>query len=799
LAYLYVGDLKLGMDRRRPQSTGVPGTLWKAENVVINRGGDVERAKKFVSTYTLPTNTFGMASLNGQLYVFGSATAPTMPVHVQYQRLQAGGVRATGTVTITAGTASPGVNKVSALTVNSVALLSAAVDWITSHTATATALASAINAYTTTSGYTAAAVGAIVTITAVFHGTTPNGYVVDATGAGDVTTTDVNLASGTTATMTRVLDVKSFGDALYVVAEFNDGTIYHFHDGVRVSDWDTISDTNADYAAVAEALALRVELNAAIHAVAVGNKVIITAAVAGTSFTCSGAVTDNGSTTTPTATATQLTANVAAVAEVRATGTVTITAGTASAGVNKISSVTVNAVELLVSAVDWIASHSATANALAIAVNNNSAVSGYTAVAVGTSVTLSAAVGTGTTPNGYVVAATVAGTVTTSTTNLAGGVAAVTAVAQVYEVVISAASFDATDLWKVTVNGTLYQTTGRGAGAGTSIYIQKGRVYSTARSLFRYCVLDDATDWTTTAAPATDAGFINLATDSEGSQRLIGAATYQGNAAIFSRDSVRIYALSADATENTIVDTLEQTGTMAMRSITPYGNLDVYYLDESGIRSIRSRDGYDAAYVSDVGSAIDGFVQDWMADVDEDTLSRAVAAIDPTDGRYLLAIDDRLFSLSYYPSSKITAWSYIDPGFSISDLLRVQRRIYARSADAIYLYGGADGDTYPSASAQITVVETPFMSGNDPAGAKGELAFDMACENEWLVEVLVDPSDTTKLVTVGVVDYVTYNRSSIKLPGIGTLSLFALRFTCSAAGAASLSNFALHYEKEGAG
>ena len=52
---------------------GVPGTLWLGRNVVISRGGDIERMKKFVPKYELPAGTFGMTEILGQLYVFGSA------------------------------------------------------------------------------------------------------------------------------------------------------------------------------------------------------------------------------------------------------------------------------------------------------------------------------------------------------------------------------------------------------------------------------------------------------------------------------------------------------------------------------------------------------------------------------------------------------------------------------------------------------------------------------------------------------------------------------------------------------
>ena len=108
----------------------------------------------------------------------------------------ADGTAATGTVEVTAGTNSAGVNKVSGITVNSVEIMAGAEDWVTSHTATATAIKDSINAKHSVPEYTASSSGATVTITAVKFGTTVNTFVVAATVAGDVSTTDVNMASG---------------------------------------------------------------------------------------------------------------------------------------------------------------------------------------------------------------------------------------------------------------------------------------------------------------------------------------------------------------------------------------------------------------------------------------------------------------------------------------------------------------------------------------------------------------------------------------------------------------------------
>src|SRR3546814_12010142 len=69
--YLLIEDFKLGLDRRRSRETGVPGSLWTLVNAHITRGGEIERMKKPVPAYTLPSGTFGMAP--DRLTVFGSA------------------------------------------------------------------------------------------------------------------------------------------------------------------------------------------------------------------------------------------------------------------------------------------------------------------------------------------------------------------------------------------------------------------------------------------------------------------------------------------------------------------------------------------------------------------------------------------------------------------------------------------------------------------------------------------------------------------------------------------------------
>lgn len=116
--------------------------------------------------------------------------------------------RATARLTVTGGTANPGVNKLSSLKVNGVEILNGAVDWATSNTATATAIAASINAKTSAPDYTATSYGAeVLVIAASGTGATPNGFVLLPTVAGDVTVGSLKDMSGGSMELNQVNSV----------------------------------------------------------------------------------------------------------------------------------------------------------------------------------------------------------------------------------------------------------------------------------------------------------------------------------------------------------------------------------------------------------------------------------------------------------------------------------------------------------------------------------------------------------------------------------------------------------------
>lgn len=601
------------------------------------------------------------------------------------------------------------------------------------------------------------------------------------------------LQAPSAAAMTRILDAKAFNGQMYAIAEYDDGNVHHFYNGARVTGWDTVADSIASFEILAQYLAAKVSEDSEVEADAFGTSILITSTNPGTDFTVAKSTVNNGAVNDQDITLTTVQANVAPVAEVRATGSIQVTGGSLNPGVNKVDDITVNGVSLLAASVNHTGTAAGTAGALVTAINNETANHGYTAVSVGDTVTITAAVGTGATVNGHVVASSIPGTsnVTLALVNIAGGVTEVEAVAKVVTADLIG-TLETTDQFTITINGTDYDATPRGAATGKSLYVYRSRVYSPVASIIRYCVINTPTDWTTTTTTA-DAGFLNVSNDSDGAEIIIGLADYNNLTAVFTEDNIYIYSLSADNSLNSLVTVLRNTGTRARHSIISYGNRDVFYLDESGVRSIQARDSSGDASVDDVGTVIDTFVQDYVATIDEAKVPRAASAVEPTDNLFFKLIGNRIFILSRYPKVKISAWTFMEPPFTPTHLARTPRRLYARDTDKIYLYGGVSKTEYDDDSTALPEVQLPFVSARDEARIKMITGFDLACTGEWEVKVLPNPRDDTKQISAGIFRRTTYDMPHAKVPG--ETSHIALNLTGKSAGVATLSSLAIHFEK----
>lgn len=621
----------------------------------------------------------------------------------------------------------------------------------------------------------------------------------DASEAGNVPSgvTHILTQHPTPSTaLNKVLDAEAFDGTLYSISEFSDGNIYHFYGTSRVTDWDTLSANIGSNNAIASALEAAIDNSAVVNASVSTNVVTITAAVAGTGFTISQSTVNNGSVNDQAITLNEIQANVEGVTEVVASADIEITGGTSSPSVNMITSITIDGVEVLGANVDWTTSNSNTASLLKTQIDAYTSSPEYDTEVNGPVLTIKAKAGTGSDPNGFVVVVTTAGDVTeTSDSTMTGGVDSVTAVAQVVTATISG-TFEEDDQFTIIINGTeIYRVTGAASGTGTTVQTFKKKIYTVASSNLYFSALLAPTQW----IAGTDPGFINMASETAGEETLTATAEYQGLMAIFSENQIRIWSISEDSSVNVYLQTVQNTGTIAPNSVLAYGNNDVFYLANTGIRSIKARDSSNAAYVSDVGTNIDTHVRAYLDTLTEAQIAAATAVIEPLDGRYWLAVGTRIYVFSYFPSKKISAWSYYDLDITITHFARVGNRIYCRATDSggndgLYLYGGVNNDIYPADNVDNVEIELPYIGAKDPASKKDLIGFDVMGTNNWKVEILPDPNDDTIKKNQGIASKITYGKP--RYGAIGVYPLFGVNLTCSTSGSATLSALALHYNNK---
>lgn len=765
---IWVREFTGGLDTRRMPETTQGGALIRAVDLHITRGGELEKRAAFVPTYTLPSGTVGMAAGVSGVYVFGHTTTPSgLSPNVGYQQLvnpadatmplarilstelysgklyvvaefqdgsrfhyydgtrvqdwydgrarvamevTGGAVNAAtpaqASFDITGGSASTPLNRITYVRVDGVDITQGAVAHTGNNETTALAVANAINAFTSTPNYTAVSEGVKVIITAATPGSGSNGFTLDVGLSGNVTVGGItNMAGGVDAS----------------VSELSDLTV----DGVPIINgavqWSNTNEETANLIADAINTAVSVPDYRATY---LGNTVNIIADDAGTA--------SNGLVVAETV-ANGLTVNFpdgTALAggkdpdpATAASGSFDITGGSAGAG-NQVTDIKINGVSIINAPVPWATSHAQTATDVATAINGFTSTPNYTAAAVGATVTVTAAA-TGPAVNDDPIVVTVGGNVTVGNpVAMSGG-----------------ANEEA-----MFTPGTFVKTVG-------------SRMTAVADELTHGSGLSQPTKWTT---DTTGAFFIDMSTRSAGAEELTSLALYQNYVAVFAERVIQIWSFDSDPNNSDIVQVLNNTGTGYPKSVTQFGDNDLFYADESGVRSLRARDSSNAAATTDIGVPIDTLVTKKLAAAIDN--NEVIGIIEPRDGRFWLSVGDTIYVFSFFPGSKVSAWSTYtaktlidgtETAFNVDYMTTFNKKVYIRGGDTIYVYSGLGLDAvYDEVEGEAWL---PFLDGGAPTIPKTFTGLDAALEGFWELSVAQDPVQLEASEVVTYETRTTYN------------------------------------------
>ena len=319
------------------------------------------------------------------------------------------------------------------------------------------------------------------------------------------------------------------------------------------------------------------------------------------------------------------------------------------------------------------------------------------------------------------------------------------------------------------------------------------RMFCVNGSMLNFSAPKDPTEWNNFAK---NAGFIDHSMIANRAPVLTSMADYGGDLAVFGKRHIFIWHIGelpggdAAGAGDFKRQTIHGTGTFAPHSATPWGQSDVMYLDTSGIRSLRARDSSEQAFSADIGTMIDSLVRAQVALMtDDDKLYHIWGIVEPRAGRLWMAIRDKIFVLSFYPSSRISAWTWYDATTAPVDMMNSSDdSVYWRSGNNIVVYGGVDGDTYDATEGLARI---PYIDGGKPATHKNWTGFDAAIYGTWQVRGSFDPTIPAALDLLANITKSTYQQQKIAVNGESPA--ISLELTTTFVGPAKIGNAALHY------
>lgn len=223
------------------------------------------------------------------------------------------------------------------------------------------------------------------------------------------------------------------------------------------------------------------------------------------------------------------------------------------------------------------------------------------------------------------------------------------------------------DEWQVVLtdshSGLLTQI-GSGTVTGlqpTYVFTFNNRVYFLAGTGVYFSALDAPTTFNDPNGVGN--GYVQLSNFFASIQDTLAIGSYQGRLAFIARDNIQIWIVDADPTQFQLVQLLDNTGTIAPESVKSLGDLDLMYLNDTGLRSLRVRDSSLNGFVVDIGSPIDQLVQTNLLAGTATSNAAACGIVDPFTSRYWCCINGIIYILSYYPGAKITAWATYSPTY----------------------------------------------------------------------------------------------------------------------------------------
>ena len=244
----------------------------------------------------------------------------------------------------------------------------------------------------------------------------------------------------------------------------------------------------------------------------------------------------------------------------------------------------------------------------------------------------------------------------------------------------------------------------------------------------RFCATDDARDWTT----ASDAGFLPVGLQAEGTTEPIGVGTRKEQLAVYFIDGVQIWNIDPDPAKMALASRVGGVGSRFPKTSKLVSG-DLFFLSDYGFKSITVTEFETNLRDVDIGSPIDDIIKSELQTSDD-----PIAVYYQANGQYLVIFPTKAWCFTFSRSAKLAGWSEFTFPFTVDDATELNAKVYLRSGDNVYELSETtykDGDS----SIPLVQIEMPFLDMKLPGRRKMFTGFDFVGKGTAKLRFRLDP------------------------------------------------------------
>ncbi len=242
----------------------------------------------------------------------------------------------------------------------------------------------------------------------------------------------------------------------------------------------------------------------------------------------------------------------------------------------------------------------------------------------------------------------------------------------------------------------------------------------------RFCKTGDPRDWTA----ASDAGFLPAGLYAKGSDQVTAIGPFQRSGLwVGFSDNSQVWTVDPNPANHSLLDNIEGIGTLYHRAAAAVSR-DLFFLAQSGFRSVSLIAITDNLQDNDVGSAIDALVKAQIV-ASDDPLSMYY----PKLGQFWCINGSTVWVYSFSRTSKISAWSKFTLPFTVDDATVLNQELYVRTGDDVYKVSDS---VFKDGVSNIPLVDMQmfYQDGKRPGVLKQFMGMDLIGEGNWTISHL---------------------------------------------------------------